>query len=354
VTRGALYLVAVSRTGEPVEHIWRQLGFLHSQIISILTSQVNKMFQRNASFDLRGLLGGTDRVLRSMIHSASAEPSMLLGAVPCLRMPAKTRDELSALLASARPADLLFGLVLAHNHLVTMLRPRRTALHAADVLLVMNTIASSASFREDESWVPICLPRFNAGGFLYAHVSFVAPELCLVLLTNKADGFAAASACRQAVAARIEEHGEFRTSLLEAIAQPQYSVADLGVPHVCHCLFRLPGGAGGGLDLYTAPRTGRLAGQQSPYHDVRSLKRLLRHYMLAHARVHGQGGKPVREYLQTTDDESIVVWTAADYELYVAFSPLVSKHLAYAACHRLFRKLKKDQPLLFMTHPVLK
>ena len=54
------------------------------------------------------------------------------------------------------------------------------------------------------------------------------------------------------------------------------------------------------------------------------------------------------------DDELLVVWTAADYALYVAFSPLVSKPVAYAACHKLQRKLKKEQPQLFMMAPVFK
>ena len=53
VLRGPLYLVAVSSTGETVEHLWRQLGLLHAQIISILTSKVDQIFQRNASFVAR-------------------------------------------------------------------------------------------------------------------------------------------------------------------------------------------------------------------------------------------------------------------------------------------------------------
>ena len=207
VLRGSLYLVAVSTTGEPAEHIWRQLGFLHAQIISILTSKVEQIFQRNASYDVRNLLGGTDRVMRSLIRSAGAEPAMLLRAVPCLRMPPAARAELSRLLAAARPAECLFALLLAHQHLVTLLRPKRTPLQPADLLLVMNTVASSASFREDEAWLPICLPRFNDAGFLYAHISYVATDLCLVVMSTKADGFAEASQCRQQVAARMAQQG---------------------------------------------------------------------------------------------------------------------------------------------------
>ena len=141
--------------------------------------------------------------------------------------------------------------------------------------------------------------------------------------------------------------------MLECLASPHYSVDGLGVPEVRHCLFRLTAPLAS-LDQYSAPRTGRLAGPQSPYHDTRSVRRLVRHYMLAHARVHQQAGKPLREYIQTTDDEMIIVWTASDFELYTVFSPLVSKPVAYAACHKLRQRLKKEAPNLFMLHPAFK
>ena len=129
VTRGSLYLVAVSSSGESVPHLARQLHCLHAQIISILTSKVEAIFQRNASFDLRGLLGGTDRVLRSLIREGSGQPTMLLGATPCLRMPAPTRAELGRLLAATRPTSLLFGVLLARGFLVPLWRTKKTPLH---------------------------------------------------------------------------------------------------------------------------------------------------------------------------------------------------------------------------------
>ena len=92
-------------------------------------------------------------------------------------------------------------------------------------------MSSSFSFREDENWLPICLPKFNNSGFLYAHISFVAPELCLVLLVTKADGFAAASQARQQIAANIE-HGELRQPLLSCLSAPHYPIEGLGVHEV--------------------------------------------------------------------------------------------------------------------------
>ena len=61
-------------------------------------------------------------------------------AVPCLRFPPSARAELGKLLAAARPAELLFGLLFARGFLVQMLRPKRTQLAPSDVLLVMNTV----------------------------------------------------------------------------------------------------------------------------------------------------------------------------------------------------------------------
>lgn len=117
---------------------------------------------------------------------------------------------------------------------------------------------------------------------------------------------------------------------------------------------------------------------QCPYRDRRSAKRLLRVYQLAHARVHA-AAKPYREYLHSSNSETVIAWTSSDAELYVSharrvrssfahegmsspprtapspqvvFGPLVSKPVAIAACHKLLRRLKKEQSSLFLLTPV--
>lgn len=200
-----------------------------------------------------------------------------------------------------------------------------------------------------DSNVRECQPLLRRPG----QISFVATDLCLVLLTPQPDGFPQASECRQRIASALERPSDFRTALLECLSAPQYAIDDLGVPEVRHCLFRIPGTVAG-LEQYTAPRTGRLAGPQSPYRSTQSVRRLLRHLMTAHARVHANPSKPLREYVQLTESEMIIAWCASDYEFYASFSPLASKPVAYAACHKLLRKLKKETPNLFMLHPVIK
>jgi hypothetical protein len=169
------------------------------------------------------------------------------------------------------------------------------------------------------------------------------------MLTPKPDGFADLSAARAAFTSRLEAQSDVRLALALAVREPQYSVDDLGVPEVRHCLYRLSGSYGLDAQL-SCPRTGQFAGPQCPYQDRRSAKRLLRGYMLAHARVHSPpSGKPLREYLQATASETILVWATPEAELYVAFGPLVSRGVAIAASHKLHRRLKKEQAALFLT-----
>lgn len=57
LVKGPLYLVAVSRQGEPEAVLQHQLHALHSQIVCILTTGFELMFRRNPRFDSRRLLG---------------------------------------------------------------------------------------------------------------------------------------------------------------------------------------------------------------------------------------------------------------------------------------------------------
>ena len=52
-----------SATGEPEAALLGQLGLLHGQILSLLTSSVEKMFAKNPSYDVRKLLGKLSIVL---------------------------------------------------------------------------------------------------------------------------------------------------------------------------------------------------------------------------------------------------------------------------------------------------
>ena len=56
--QGPLILVAVSTAGEPESWLQLHMQLLHGQLVSILTSSLERMFAKNPSYDLRALLGG--------------------------------------------------------------------------------------------------------------------------------------------------------------------------------------------------------------------------------------------------------------------------------------------------------
>jgi hypothetical protein len=59
----------------------------------------------------------------------------------------------------------------------------------ADLHLLLNTIETSSTLRTAETWLPICLPKFNAAGFVHAYISFVLEDVGLVFVSADRDAF---------------------------------------------------------------------------------------------------------------------------------------------------------------------
>jgi hypothetical protein len=97
--------------------------------------------------------------------------------------------------------NVVFAILLADSQLVALVRMKKYVLHPADLHILINLVASSESFKFSESWTPICLPRFNANGFLHAHVSYLADDCqaCLLLLTVDKDQFFVLSEAKQGI-----------------------------------------------------------------------------------------------------------------------------------------------------------
>lgn len=101
-------------------------------------------------------------------------------------------------------------MLITNKKLITLLRPKKHSLHPAgeilffmqnfkdrnkflfifiDLHLVFNMVNGSSTFRSAESWIPICLPKFNNKGFLYAYVCYIATNICLLLISPDRDKF---------------------------------------------------------------------------------------------------------------------------------------------------------------------
>lgn len=166
--RGPIYLISVSRTLEPTTHLARQLQFVYTQLVSILTRKgLEHVFKRKHGFDLRNLLGNSgEQVLSHLVGAmdghklASSLPlhtsmSFVLGAPWCARLPLPLRNQVNKALLSVKSQHLIYAVLLAKNQLVQFVRPRKTALWAEGRLpqRARRKFHSLALASEVASWV---------------------------------------------------------------------------------------------------------------------------------------------------------------------------------------------------------
>ncbi|XP_050212113.1 vacuolar fusion protein MON1 homolog isoform X2 [Mercurialis annua] len=196
LVKGPIYLVCISCTEEPYEALRGQLELIYGQMILILTKAVNRCFEKNPKFDMTPLLGGTDVVFSSLIHSFSWNPAIFLHAYTCLPLAYATRQAAGAILQDVADSGVLFAILMCKHKVVNLVGAQKASLHPDDMLLLSNFIMSSESFRTSESFSPICLPRYNPMAFLYAYVHYLDADTYLMLLTTSSDAFYHLKDCR--------------------------------------------------------------------------------------------------------------------------------------------------------------
>lgn len=171
------------------------------------------------------------------MRRANRSADLLLGAVQLLPLEPETRAAMCTALAAEHVPDLLcvacamtlmrasvvarmrsracatrgrHVLLLHQGRVVALAQPRNTqhALHvngaharaqwlactavtsvaaaAADLLLLVNFIATSKALQRSQSWLPLCLPHLNPRGQLHALVSWPGPDSTLVWISPNA------------------------------------------------------------------------------------------------------------------------------------------------------------------------
>nr|AVR59268.1 SAND family protein [Stellera chamaejasme] len=196
LVKGPIYLVCISCSDEPYESLKGQLELIYGQMILILTKSINRCFEKNSKFDMTPLLGGTDVVFSSLIHSFSWNPATFLHAYTCLPLPYATRQAAGAILQDIADSGVLFAILMCKHKVVSLVGAQKASLHPDDMLLLSNFVMSSESFRTSESFSPICLPRYNPMAFLYAYVHYLDVDTYLMLLTTSSDAFYHLKDCR--------------------------------------------------------------------------------------------------------------------------------------------------------------
>ena len=70
-------------------------------------------------------------------------------------------------------AGALFGVLLTQKAIVAVAKSRAHVMHPHDLLLLANLVRSNDSFKQAQTFTPVCLPHFNAAAFLHAYVQYL-------------------------------------------------------------------------------------------------------------------------------------------------------------------------------------
>ncbi|XVF20234.1 hypothetical protein REPUB_Repub11eG0180300 [Reevesia pubescens] len=371
LVKGPIYLVCISCTEEPFESLKGQLELIYGQMILILTKSINRCFEKNPKFDMTPLLGGTDVVFSSLIHSFSWNPATFLHAYTCLPLAYATRLAAGAILQDVADSGVLFAILMCKHKVISLVGAQKASLHPDDMLLLSNFVMSSESFRTSESFSPICLPRYNPMAFLYAYVHFLDVDTYLMLLTTSSDAFYHLKDCRiriEMVLLKSNVLSEVQRSMING----GMHVEDLPVdplprsgssPHLGQQ--RLPTdsperprepfiGIGGSAGLWHFIYRSIFLDQyvssefSPPLNTPQQQKRLYRAYQRLFASMHDKGIGPHKTQFRRDENYVLLCWVTQDFELYAAFDPLADKALAIKTCNRVCQWVKDVENEIFL------
>lgn len=178
-------MVQSSRNYETTAQLQQQLDFVYSYIISSISQRnLNKLMNKRSNFDLQNYLTDLDQqLLSSICDSLSTYPRLtwFTNSLECLPMVPKIRNKLNSILSSNyldlnisnHNGQILYTLVTSLDlKLVSILRPSNHTLHTMDLQILFELVGLQLTdlLLGKVLWFPICFPKFNDNGFLYALV----------------------------------------------------------------------------------------------------------------------------------------------------------------------------------------
>ncbi|XP_026316095.1 protein SAND [Hyposmocoma kahamanoa] len=364
LVKGPLILVAVSKSNESETQLVLQLTYAFNQIVSVLTlTQLNRIFEQRRNYDLRRLLSGAERLIDHLLIFMEKDPAFLLGAVRCLPLPEKARENITSAIISTchKIRDLVFAILIAGNQLITLVRMKKYTLHPSDIHLLFNLVRSSESFKTAESWTPICLPKFDATGFLHGHVSYISEDCqaCLLLLTVQRDAFFPLSQAKHTIAEKLR-----RSNCLVAINDALNRKEELpttnplkhiGISEIRHFMYKCKSTA----QLFTSDPISldRLQDYRIRHKEGGDIREeriekmsdtdYIKHYRKFCNQIHCTS-TPAKLIFRSNAHDTVLAWVTNGFELYVTFDPLMEKDQAIKAVDRLLRWIKKEEQRIFI------
>jgi vacuolar fusion protein MON1 len=276
-----------------------------------------------------------------------SDPSILLGALEVAKLRKTTRDKINIALLSARHDDLLYGMIVAEGRLVTVIRPRRHSLHPSDMQLLFSMVFNSNSLcNGNEHWIPLCLPKFNAKGFLHAYI-WAQNSVAVILISADKNAFFHMRTVKEKVIDELEKSGIWN-KIQSIVHRGRYTLciysysetneADIGISGIIHFLYKSKVQV-----QFTMPAL------PSNEHMTRHLLALYRHL---HAVVHTRKTH-IKIFHYLSRRFSALVWVGTGFECYVVAEGKIGRSMLAKSARAIVRWVRTEEARVFVSGGVV-
>ena len=226
-------------------------------------------------------------------------------------------------------------MIVADHRLVTVVRPKRHSLHPPDLQLLISMLFNASTFRDGgEHWMPICLPKFNARGFLHAYIHFFRADVCVVLISADKDAFFEMRAMSASVLASLTSSGML-PHIVAAV--DRYLPNDIvpGTP-IRHFLYKSRQNV-----QFTMPAWG------AHYEAPKARRRLVTLYHRMHAAAHAKNAH-LKVCFCSRRMEEALAWVLPGFELYVVAAPGAKREAVAKGAQRIVNWVRAEEERLFV------
>ena len=215
--KGKLFFITVSNKNDSVSFLYRQLELLYHQLLSVITNDRMHALEEKPSTCAK-LLTGSNYLFEQIIEYTSHSMVGILKSYQVL--PIDNRSKLNEICSKYRGDALITCLItLNAKEIIALSKSTVIELTFADMALIQCLIMTSGALRENESWVPLCMPGISADGFLQLYSNFLPPnQYGILYITEKQEqtSFSAFTDLSRKIYDEIKEKG-FLTNIEKAI-----------------------------------------------------------------------------------------------------------------------------------------
>lgn len=169
--KGKIYIMGISNKNDSVSFLYNQLELLYHQLLSIATNDRIHIFEDKPS-TFSKLIEDSNHLFEQLIEYTSHSMLGLLKSFQVL--PVENRNKLNEICSKYRGENLLIGLISQNdNEILSISKSNSIELKYEDVILMQCIIMSDEKKKDNEIWMPICLPGISADGVLqfYCNIS---------------------------------------------------------------------------------------------------------------------------------------------------------------------------------------